>query len=224
MSEQNNHPRDRASPASGAAGSGVSRRALIRAGMAAVPVVAAMKTEMVLATTTNTTVRPSSFASFQANNCSVAPGRNTTGNYISLSDCQSRCNTQTALGSMRYFKSTLYTNWGFTFHTGCGLSSSVNVKTLLSTLVSTSTPDLTRLAVYCAAAHIAAQSYAGSSFLTATQCKDIWHNKGIWSPMAGVNWSLAQTLAYFDRVYGIGTNKFDACLTSGSGGTTSGGC
>ncbi len=202
----------------------MSRRALIRAGMAAVPVVAAMKTEMVLATTTNTTVRPSSFASFQANNCSVTPGRNTTGYYLSLSDCISRCTQQSALGSLRYFTSTLYGNGGFTFFTGCGISSSITMKTLVSTTVSTSTASYTRLAVYCAAAYLAAQAYQGSSFLTTTQCKDIWKNKGVWSPMAGINWTLAQTLAYFDRVYGVGADRFDACLTSGAGGTTSGGC
>jgi hypothetical protein len=231
MSEQNNRPSDQESPAPGVAGGGVSRRALIRAGMAAVPVVAAMKTEMVLATTTNTTVRPSSFASFQANNCSVSPGRKTTGNYLPLADCSARCYNKTSNKSgTRYFHSPYSTSCGYKYYwdrkaivpQGLELTTWFNAN-LTPTAVAAMSQQK-RLALYCAAAYLATKSYPSDSFLTSTQLKAIWDGYGQWSPMAGVTWTLTQTLAYFDRVYGVGANKFDACLTSGSGGTTSGGC
>jgi hypothetical protein len=232
MSEQNNQAGDNALPAPSQANGGVSRRALIRAGMSAVPVMAALKTEMVLATTSSTTtVRPSSFASFVINKCSVAPGRKTTGNYVALKDCRARCYNSTSKTGIRYFH-----NWDSrsshcaqTYYSSRStyVPKTVELTTWFTTTISTSSVAAMhaqkRLAVYCAAAYISSQVHLGNSYLTSAQIKAIWDGNGEWYPMAGVKWTQADTLAYFGRVYGV-SGAFDACLTSGSGGTTSGGC
>jgi len=37
--------------------------------------------------------------------------------------------------------------------------------------------------------------------LTTAQCKAIWEGRGYWSPMTGVNWTLTETMDYFEYVY-----------------------
>jgi hypothetical protein len=39
-------------------------------------------------------------------------------------------------------------------------------------------------------------------WLTQSQCAEIWNGQGVWSPFAGTTWTLTQTMAYFDVVYG----------------------
>ncbi len=220
MSDPHSHD-DSPVPAPEPVSAQVSRRALIRAGLSAAPVVAAFKTDLVLATTSaNSTVRPSSFASFINNRLSTAPGRNTTGSYLPLSECRSRC--QTTVGTKRFLHHSIYSNCGFSSYTSCGVGTSDTLRTVINRTISTSSSSQLKLSVYCAAAFLAAEVYPGSSILTKTQCLEIWRNKGAWKPMAGVSWDLAKTLAYFDRVYGVGGATFDACLTGGPGGTSSG--
>lgn len=38
--------------------------------------------------------------------------------------------------------------------------------------------------------------------LTKSDCRKIWEGQGVWSPFAGTTWTLNQTMAYFDEVYG----------------------
>ena len=38
--------------------------------------------------------------------------------------------------------------------------------------------------------------------LTTAQCKAIWAGQGSWSPMTGINWTLTETMDYFNYVYG----------------------
>jgi hypothetical protein len=206
MSDANHQPEGH-EPTDSAPKGELSRRALIRAGLSVAPVVAALKTDLVLAATgSNSTVRPSSFASMAANHCSVTPGRNTTGYFISLSDCKTRC--LSSPGGWKYFTAGGTTNCGFIYKSGLGVPSpSSTLKTVMNISMSSAKP-LSKLAVYCGAGFLSAHVYADTSFITKAQCQSIWGNQGNWSPVAGVNWTLDQTLAYFDNVFA--TNTF-AC-------------
>lgn len=38
--------------------------------------------------------------------------------------------------------------------------------------------------------------------LTTSQCTSIWNGNGSWSPFAGARWDYAQTIVYFETIYG----------------------
>ena len=38
--------------------------------------------------------------------------------------------------------------------------------------------------------------------LSVAQCQAIWNGQGNWSPFAGTSWTLIDTMAYFDKVFG----------------------
>lgn len=186
----------------------LSRRALMRAGLRAAPVVAALKTDLVLATT-GTTVRPSCFASYQANKLSVHPGRNTSGSCLTIAEC--RTYAQTRCGTWYFFTRSGYNHCSFAWFSR-GVSSLATMQSLVNTNITSSTAKNTKLAIYCAAAWLSADKWGSASFITSKdQCRKIWQAGGVWSPVAGVNWSLDQTLAYFDKVY-FANSTFDPCL------------
>lgn len=61
------------------------------------------------------------------------------------------------------------------------------------------------LARHVTAAFLSAKSVnndPSAVWLTQSQCAQIWNGQGVWSPFAGTTWTLAQTMAYFDAVYG----------------------
>lgn len=65
--------------------------------------------------------------------------------------------------------------------------------------------NLEALARHVVAAFLSAKSVGNDServLLTVSQCQTIWNSRGNWSPFAGANWTLADTMRYFDRVFG----------------------
>jgi len=211
-------------PTSGALDKKLSRRALVRAGLKTAPVVAALKTDMVMAGVTNgTVVRPSAFSSFVANGqrCSVKPAGTVThtGKCLTHTQCKQLVTTTTCSFSTKYHCNTEGT-------TGCGfvkpttyLSGCTTNNPKLSWIVGTSTltyftpkTDLDKLALYCALGYMSAKYYGDvDCFITAQQCRDLWTNKGVWT-VCGVQRDLAWTLAYFNNCFGTGS--FDACLSA----------
>ena len=195
----------------------LSRRALMRAGLKAAPIVMTLKTDMVLATTTSgSTVRPSAFSSFVANGfrCSAGPAKSgkATGKFLTRDQCKSLVVTTTMYFKYKYHSHS--EGWN-----GCGFvkpsvrfsgCSTDNPK--LDWIIRTLNPqnDRDRLGLYCAMAYMAAKYYGDAEcFITEANCRTIWKNNGVWT-VGGVQRDLAWTLAYFNQVYGA--NAFDACL------------
>lgn len=223
MSESNHHVEGQ-EPSSDRARAGLSRRDLIRAGLKAAPLVATLKTDMVLATTTGTVVRPSAFASFKANGnrCSVRPGGTTTGNVgkcLTHAQCRQYVTTTTCSFNSKYHSYAEGTS-------GCGFKQPLNrlsgcsvYNPKLSWIVGTSTTtyfnpqtNIDKLAFYCALAYMSAKFYGDADcFIKAQDCRDIWANSGVWK-VGGVTRDLAWTLDYFQRCFG--STSFDACLTA----------
>lgn len=190
------------------AGVNTSRRKLVRAGLAAAPVVAAFKSNMVLAGTggTNVTVRASSFASFSTTGGSVAPNAQTTGSFIPMKECETQQGCDDLL-----FGPTIY---GRHTKPGCGFeitpSRTIAAKTLRQVFKMDARSNTERLAQYVAAGYLSAQRYGSNSYISEKRCKEIWRQGGEWEPTAGVTWGMRQTLEYFDNVYS-GTG-FSDCL------------
>ena len=194
------------------AGLNAGRRKLVRAGLAAAPVVAAFKTEMVLAHSAsgNVAVMASSFASATTTGGSVSPNAKTTGLYIPMDQCktQSGCD-ELLFGTDRC---------DGTGKRGCGFAPEINVKLAKKTLTKlfnmSPDNDTERLAQYLAAGYLSARKYGSDSYISEQRCKEIWQKHGRWSPTAGVHWDLADTCDYFQRVY-TGTG-FSECLVDPS--------
>jgi hypothetical protein len=200
------------------AGLNTSRRKLVRAGLAAAPVVAAFKTNMVLATPrgTNVTVRASAHASLVTTGGSVAPNAQTTGLFIPMSECEREQGCDDLLfGPSIYNRGT---------KVGCGFdrtpSPDIARKTLKQVFKIDPRSDMERLAQYLAAGYLSAKRYGMESYISEKRCKEIWRQYGEWEPTAGVLWGMPQTLDYFKRVYS-GTGFSDCLINplSRSGGS-----
>jgi hypothetical protein len=189
-------------------GLNASRRKLVRAGLAAAPVVAAFKSNMVLASPrgTNVTVLASSFASVTTTGGSVAPNARTTGLFIPMSECEKHKSCDELLFGP--------TGCDRSHKRGCGFdmapSPSIATKTLKQVFKMNPHADMERLARYLSAGYLSAMKYGSDSYISEQRCKDIWRNYGSWEPTAGVRWSLSDTCDYFERVYS-GTG-FSDCL------------
>jgi hypothetical protein len=179
--------------------SGVSRRRLVRAGLSAAPVMAALKSNSVLAGD-HTCIRPSSFSSLAAAHMKVSQGRTIKTDY----ECKSHGywkNHDTGLATN--FKKTkfLSTTTGFTSNPGQAYGS----KTLQEVLDQGGNENNAALARHVTAAFLTATAFNNDAtrvLLTKSQCRAIWNGQGVWSPFAGQTWTLSQTLAYFDMIYG----------------------
>lgn len=203
------------------AGVSTSRRKLVRAGLAAAPVVAAFKTNMVLASGGDKAVCPSTFASFKNNGamCSVTAPKATTGHCVPMDRCKIKTGTphnKRKFGSG--FDEDGRKGCGFSYSRGDDYDDKQLWELCAMDYASGSggsrriSRDANRdkLARYVSAAYISCKNYPGTSFVSESQCKDIWENNGSWSPAPGVRWSCADTLEYFDTVYGV--RSYDQCL------------
>lgn len=188
------------SPSTPSSATGVGRRRLIRAGLTAAPVLAALKTNSVLAGD-HTCIRPSSFSSLTAAHMKVSRGRTIRTDY----ECQSHGywkgrNT----GLPAQFKSKtkfLSGTTGFSANPG----NAYKDLTLQQVLELGGNRRNAALARHVAAAYLTATAYSNNSnrvLLTKAQCQAIWNGQGNWSPFAGTTWNLQQTMAYFDMIYG----------------------
>lgn len=217
MSDQQNEHTQTADEDVPPAGLNTSRRKLVRAGLAAAPVVAAFKSNMVLASPrgTNVTVLASSFASVTTTGGSVAPNARTTGLFIPMSECEKHKSCDELLFGP--------TGCDRSDKRGCGFdiapSRVIATKTLKQVFKMDAPSNMERLARYLSAGYLSAMTYGSDSYISEQRCKDIWRQYGEWEPTAGVSWRLPQTLDYFERVYS-GTG-FSECLinpSSRSGG------
>lgn len=179
---------------------GVSRRQLVRAGLSAAPVVAALKSNTVLAGD-HSCIKPSTFSSLRAAHMKVSAQRELKTDYQCRSHGYWKNNSS---GLERDFKKKtrfLSDTTGFGTNPGGAFSG----KSLQDVLEMGGGHRSIALARHVTAAFLTAAAYRDDPtlvMLTRAQCRAIWNQQGQWSPFAGATWNMDQTLAYFDAVYG----------------------
>jgi hypothetical protein len=187
-------------------GSLVSRRRLVRAGMAAAPVAMALTSQSVLAT--DICIKPSAFSSLKAANYALSGGRTPTASFSCFSHGYWSINPHPSPYSIlakSYFLSpapagTGNVTAGFTrnfgtFYTG---------KTLIQVLNLGSNSNDEQFARDIVATFLTAvQAGDINVLLTQAQCRTIWNNDGIWTPPGATSaWNKSQTIAYLKYIYG----------------------
>lgn len=201
MSEMNqNQSQADAAQAARPVASGLSRRHLVRAGLSAAPVMAALKSNTVLAGD-HSCIKPSTFSSLRAAQMKVSHRRELKTDY----ECESHDYWKTRDGTLprNYKKSTKFLSpeTGFSANPGGAYKN----KSLQEVLEMGGTQNQAALARHVVAAYLTAQAYKDDPsrvMLTRIQCQTIWNKGGNWSPFAGAQWSLNDTLGYFETVYG----------------------
>lgn len=190
-----NLPESAAKPAAG-----LNRRRLVRAGLTAAPVMAALHSNTVLAGGgDHSCIRPSSFSSLKLAQMKVSRGREIRDDY----ECKSHGYWKNNNGNLRPdFKAQLFlSSTGFVANPGGAYTG----KSLQQVLDTGGNDNNAALARHVVAAFLSAKS-AGNQpdrvLLTVAQCHAIWNGQGNWSPFAGASWDLAETMNYFDKVFG----------------------
>ena len=183
---------------------GISRRQLVRAGLSVAPVVAALKSNTVLAGSVGggrgNGVTTSAFASLQANQGRVSNGRYKT-------DCEVRSPNEWIEKSSE-LKKKKFRECGFSADPGGKYGGGADGRrsvTLDAVLRSKGGDRDTVLARYVVASYLTALEFHNDRdvlALTTSQCTSIWNGRGTWSPFAGATWDYAQTIAYFETIYG----------------------
>ena len=181
---------------------GISRRQLVRAGLSVAPVVAALKSNTVLAGSVGggrgNGVTTSAFASLQANRGRVSNGRYKT-------DCEVRSPRDWNNQSSK-LKDKKFQECGFTATPGGKFSSTKSGNITLNEVLRFEGKDRdVVLARYVVASYLTALEFHNDRdvlALTTSQCTSIWNGNGSWSPFAGARWDYAQTIVYFETIYG----------------------
>jgi hypothetical protein len=203
MTQRHDLP-DPAAPEAPADAHGVSRRRLLRAGVSAAPVLAALKSNSVLAGGQGyDCVRPSSFASLDAVQMRVSAGREYRKDYACKSHGYWKNN-----GNRDFKKKTRFISatTGFS-HDPNGFYAKLSLQDVLG-LKSLGNHNYEQLARHVTAAWLSAHSVGFDPdrvLLSKQQCNTLWNalSQGhSWSPFAGASWNLQDTLRYFDIVYG----------------------
>ncbi len=199
MTQRHDSP-DPAAPEQSTDANGVSRRRLLRAGVSAAPVLAALKSNSVLAGGNYDCVRPSSFASLAAAKLHVSRGREYRKDYACKSHGYWKNN-----GDADFKKATLFTSVGFD-DVPNGFYAKLSLQQVLK-LTSDGNRNYEQLARHVTAAWLSAHSVGNDPdrvLLSKQQCNQLWNSlsKGMnWSPFAGASWNLHTTLGYFEAVY-----------------------
>ncbi len=187
-------------------GSAVSRRRLLRAGLAAAPVMLALKSQSVLAA--DICIKPSAFSSLTGANMTLSRMPTSQG-YACFAPAYWISSAHPPLYSDKlqsYFLAipsgapTGAVTAGFVANPGPAYTG----MTLQAVLLTSDNLNNAELARYVVAAFLTAEANADNPaivLLTRAQCKDIWDYQGDWSPMTGPAWTLAQTIAYFKYIY-----------------------
>lgn len=180
---------------------GLNRRRLVRAGLTAAPVMAALHSNTVLAGGgDHSCIRPSSFSSLKLAQMKVSRGREIRDDY----ECKSHGYWKNNNGNLATdYKKTkfLSSDTGFSANPGNAFQG----KSLQEVLRMTGNANNTALARHVVAAFLSAKSARNDPdrvLLSVAQCQAIWNGQGNWSPFAGANWTLGDTMNYFDKVFG----------------------
>lgn len=205
MTTQSN-PKSQDSAEKIALSTGIARRRLLRAGLAAAPVVAALKSNSVLAGD-HTCIKPSSFSSLKPANWKLSKGRTINTSYACFSHGYWKNHDHPS--PYNYTSKSYFQAIPPNVQRGCvsaGFSGSAfSGKTLLQILNLTGNDDSTALARHLVGTFLTAVANGDNPdlvLLTTAQCRTIWTGNGVWSPAPGLNWTKADTMAYFEKIYG----------------------
>lgn len=184
-----------------AARTGLSRRHLVRAGLGAAPVVAGLKSNTVLAGD-HTCLKPSTFSSLRAANMKLSYQRELKTDFECRSHGFWKNNDRGLQKDYKTKTKFISTDTGFMANPGGAYSG----KSLQDVLEMKGNYHNAALARHVSAAFLTALAYHNDPtvvMLTKAQCRAIWNGQGVWQPLAGAQtWTLSQTMAYFDLVYG----------------------
>ncbi|MDP1684495.1 hypothetical protein [Hydrogenophaga sp.] len=201
MNDKITPPLNAEQPTAPAEASGLSRRRLVRAGLTAAPVLAALQSNTVLAGGgDHSCIRPSSFSSLKLARMTVSRGRVIRDDF----ECKSHGYWKNNRGNLtRNYKDTKFisADTGFTTNPGHAYSD----KSLQQVLEMRGNDNNTALARHVVAAFLSAKSVGNDSdrvLLSVSQCQAIWNGQGNWAPFAGANWTLKDTMNYFNKVFG----------------------
>ncbi len=192
-------------PVVATAADGVSRRRLIRAGLSAAPVVAALKSNSVLAGGTGTQcVKPSAFASLKNANFDHSRWDATNMN-CSCVRPQDWCHRDYKCKDHKLSKHTMYNK--SQVHVTCWSGSTLIDKPDLTFNEIFNRNDLgadKQFARYVAACYANAVEYGDwNSPLTKSECLAIWRTAGSgWTPVSGgKSWSRSDTDLFFRMLF-----------------------
>lgn len=184
---------------------GLTRRRLVRAGLTAAPVMAALHSNTVLAGGDHSCIRPSSFSSLKAafaRGNRLSRGREMRDDF----ECKSHGYWKNKNGNLtsnfknRSFLSSAESPTGFTANPGEAFTG----KSLQQVLDMTGNANNKALARHVVAAYLSAISVGNDPdrvLLTVSQCAAIWNGQGNWAPFSGANWTLQDTMDYFEMVF-----------------------
>lgn len=186
-----------------------SRRRLMRAGLAAAPVVMTLKSRSVLATGGHNCIKPSAFSSLQAANMQLShPVQN---DFTCLSHGYWINHNHPAPYSTKSKSYFLAVPSGApSGSVSAGFSPDVGGQFAGKTLqqvLEMGGGGVIALARHTVGTFLTAVAYGDDPtkvLLTTIQCKQLWSALavgGTWSPFPGANWNLTDTLAYFDHIY-----------------------
>ncbi len=182
----------------------IDRRKLIRAGLAATPVLMGLKSESALATGTETVCKPSMWSSIKAAGCrlsrQVIAKKGTCTHY-------SNWKTSSASSCSHKFHAG-YRNGGTTY-TGAGFDATcwASAKTVKEVCGTTDSGAKYELSRHCAAIYLQIQVYGASSCpISLTDCKNMWtacKDGGTYAPAgSNVKWKAQDCIEYLSYVCG----------------------
>jgi hypothetical protein len=186
-------------------GSLVSRRRLVRAGMAAAPVAMALTSQSVLAA--DVCIRASAFSSLKAANYQLSGGRTPTTSFSCFSHGYWKNHTHPGIFSNQaksFFLNphptgTGNVDAGFTRNPGSAYTG-LTIQAVLSITGNANDAQFARdiLATFLTAV----DKGDVNVLLTQSECRAIWNNNGVWTPPgASSPWNKTQTIAYLQYVY-----------------------
>lgn len=184
---------------------GLARRRLIRAGLAATPVMLGLTSQSALAN--DVCIKPSAFSSLKAANMKLSHKPNQGWTCFSHGYWKNHSHPTPYSDKTKSFFLTKVlgpaeVTAGFTSNPGGGYTD----KTLQQVLeMNGNASDTTALARHVVGTFLTAVANGDDPtkvLLTTWQCKQIWDNQGNWSPVTGQTWTKANWLEYFDYVYG----------------------
>ena len=185
----------------GAARGGLSRRQLVRAGLSVGTVAATLKSNSVLAASGTVCIMASAFSSLDANPQTSQALTEVAGACISAQSWTTRTTARVTSN----FKLTKLNagsgNLGFSTHYP-GVNGNWNNVTVADALVyAGSDSKFNQLLHSTVAAYLTAYDLQDVGVvLTRAQCVLIWNSAGVWTDASGLQFDLAKTLRYFDKI------------------------
>lgn len=187
---------------------GLARRRLIRAGLAAAPVMFGLTSQSALAN--DICIKPSAFSSLKAANMKLSHKPNQGWTCFSHGYWKNQAHPAPYSDKLKSYFLTPIPSGAPSGAVTAGFSANPANAYMGMTLQqvlelngnATQTQAFARHVVGTFLTAVANGDDPTKVLLTTWQCKQIWDNQGNWSPVAGQTWTMANWLEYFDYVYG----------------------